>query len=76
MDALSVWQGTSLAPITTVWDWLNQVNASNFAGHNDWRLPSEYGRNLAINQPTNAWTPCVDPATNCQMETLYLLDLQ
>jgi hypothetical protein len=29
--------------ITTVWDWLNQVNAANFAGHNDWRLPSEGG---------------------------------
>ena len=27
--------------ITTVWDWLNQVNASNFAGHNDWRLPHQ-----------------------------------
>jgi hypothetical protein len=29
---------------TTVWDWLNQVNAENFAGHSDWRLPSEQGR--------------------------------
>jgi hypothetical protein len=33
--------------ITTVWDWLNQVNAANFAGHNDWRLPSEEGENSA-----------------------------
>ena len=31
--------------ITTVWDWLNQLNAANFAGHNDWRLPSEGGYN-------------------------------
>lgn len=26
--------------ITTVWDWLNQLNAANFAGHGDWRLPT------------------------------------
>ena len=30
---------------TTVWDWLSQVNAANYAGHNDWRLPSESGCN-------------------------------
>ena len=34
-----------LGAITTVWDWLNGVNAANFAGHNDWRLPSEGGHN-------------------------------
>src|SRR5207249_1065782 len=34
-----------LGAITTVWDWINQVNAANFAGHNDWRLPSEGGCN-------------------------------
>jgi len=28
--------------LTTVWDWINQVNASNFAGHNDWRVPTSY----------------------------------
>lgn len=32
-------------PVTTVWVWLNQLNASNFAGHNDWRLPSQAARN-------------------------------
>jgi len=31
--------------LTTVWDWVNQVNAANFAGHSDWRLPSEGGTN-------------------------------
>jgi hypothetical protein len=37
---------TVYAPaIITVWDWLSQVNATNFAGHNDWRLPSESGCN-------------------------------
>ena len=30
---------------TTVWDWLNQLNAASFAGHNDWRLPSQAGSN-------------------------------
>jgi hypothetical protein len=28
--------------VTTIWDWLVQLNASNFAGHNDWRIPT-YG---------------------------------
>jgi hypothetical protein len=23
-----------------VWDWLNQVNATGFAGHDDWRVPT------------------------------------
>jgi hypothetical protein len=31
--------------VATVWDWLNQVNAANFGGHNDWRLPLETGNN-------------------------------
>jgi hypothetical protein len=31
---------------TTVWDWLNQLNTANFAGHNDWRLPSQAGSNF------------------------------
>jgi hypothetical protein len=30
---------------TTVWDWINQLNAANFAGHDDWRLPSQAGNN-------------------------------
>jgi hypothetical protein len=25
---------------STVWQWLNELNAANFAGHNDWRLPT------------------------------------
>jgi hypothetical protein len=34
--------------ITTVWDWINQVNAeggTGFGGHADWRLPSQSGCN-------------------------------
>jgi hypothetical protein len=29
--------------ITTIWDWVNQVNAAGFAGHNDWRLATSAG---------------------------------
>ncbi|MFI5364072.1 MAG: DUF1566 domain-containing protein [Candidatus Binatia bacterium] len=28
---------------TTIWQWLNQLNVSNFAGHSDWRLPTSAG---------------------------------
>lgn len=31
---------------TTVWDWIDQLNAASFAGHNDWRLPSQAGSNV------------------------------
>jgi len=34
-----------LGVTTTVWDWLNQLNAASFAGHNDWRVPSQAGSN-------------------------------
>jgi len=55
-----------LGAITTVWDWLNQVNAGNFAGHSDWRLPSETGGNelktiLDMHAPGCGFGPsCVD----------------
>jgi hypothetical protein len=51
---------------TTVWDWLSQVNAANYAGHSDWRLPSEDGRNTSkVTDPREletillaAWPEC------------------
>ena len=54
--------------ITTVWDWLNQVNAVNFAEHSDWRLPSEEGCNLC---PPGAGFSCsqCDPH---ELETILL----
>lgn len=64
---------SGLGAITTVWDWLNQVNAANFAGHDDWRLPSAGGSSsfqtdsdelatilLAPYPPCRA-SPCIDP---------------
>ncbi len=59
--------------LTTVWDWLNQLNAVNFAGHNDWRLPSQAGDNTpsaATELETivdagavgcGLGSPCIDP---------------
>jgi hypothetical protein len=29
--------------ITTVWDWVNQLNAASYAGHTDWRLATSAG---------------------------------
>lgn len=31
-----VWSNT----ITTVWDWVSQLNTANFGGHSDWRIPT------------------------------------
>jgi hypothetical protein len=52
-----------------VWDWLNQVNAANYDGHSDWRLPSEEGHNTGLATPRELETilncgsgsPCIDP---------------
>jgi hypothetical protein len=56
---------------TTVWGWLNKVNADNFAGHDDWRLAKENGFNPGPNEletillrpePCNTGgAPCIDP---------------
>jgi hypothetical protein len=63
---------TVAAPaITTVWDWVTQVNAANYAGQTDWRLPSEDGRNAGPSTelelesilpgpyPTCGTSPCI-----------------
>lgn len=37
---------------TTVWEWLSQLNATQFAGYSDWRLPtSAGGKTSPTNQP-------------------------
>lgn len=30
-----------LGVLSTVWDWLTRLNAAKFAGHRDWRIPTE-----------------------------------
>ena len=54
--------------ITTIWDWINQLNAQNFAGHDDWRVPQEAGFNPtgareleSILQRPCTRVPCIDP---------------
>jgi hypothetical protein len=62
----------NVGDITTVWDWINQVNAATFAGRTDWRLPSEGGNNspstggkeleTILLAPYPCGTdPCIDP---------------
>jgi hypothetical protein len=67
--------GTGPDAATTIWDWLSQLNAARFAGHNDWRIPTvgedgdvaELETILAAPYPTCLSSPCVAPAfnTNC-----------
>jgi hypothetical protein len=58
--ACTMYSGTM---ITTVWDWVSQVNAANFGGHSDWRLPSEDGQNTS---------PSTDPR---ELETILTTPL-
>ena len=51
--------------LTTAWDWLSQVNAENYAGHSDWRLPSENGCN-------SCYTYFSCPCTPGELETILL----
>ena len=39
----------------TIWDWLDDLNASNFAGHSDWRIPNV--RELESIKDYQAFTP-------------------
>jgi len=54
--------------ITTIFDWINRLNADGFGGHTDWRLPSEAGANpsgaqelSSILQPPCTGMACLDP---------------
>jgi hypothetical protein len=47
--------------LTTIWDWLDQLNAAGFAGHNDWRLPTEAELASIVDFAT-ATPPAVDQA--------------
>jgi hypothetical protein len=55
--------------ITTVWQWLSDVNAAAFAGHGDWRLPSQSGCNSCFTgDPTFACSSC----SAHELETILL----
>jgi hypothetical protein len=64
--------------ITTIFDWVNQLNAENFAGHSDWRVPTEAGFNssgtrelASILQQPCVGTPCIDPIFGPTIGTGY-----
>jgi hypothetical protein len=67
--------------ITTVWDWVSQLNTDDFAGHGDWRLPRENGLNviggelelhsiLLMPFPCDT-SPCIDPIFGPTAEFIY-----
>ena len=58
---------------TTIWDWLNQLNAASFDGHSDWRIPTVGRDGGTVQLETIVDTsvsgcgggvPCVPPAFN------------
>jgi hypothetical protein len=64
--------------ITTIFDWVNQLNAENFAGHNDWRVPTEAGFNPtgtreleSILEHPCTDVPCIDPIFGPTQPTGY-----
>ena len=55
--------------ITTIFDWINRLNAENYAGHNDWRIPTEAGFNPTGTRELESiltvpctTPPCIDPS--------------
>jgi hypothetical protein len=66
------------AAVTTIWDWLAQLNASNFAGHSDWRIPgvdrdggvSELETILLTPYPCGT-APCISAVFGPTMATSY-----
>lgn len=48
---------------TTLWHWINQVNAEGYAGHTDWRIPTtaELESILLEPYPCTERSPCIDP---------------
>lgn len=58
---------------TTIWDWLNQINAASFAGHSDWQLPTVGRDGGTVQLETivdtsvsgcGSGVPCVPPGFN------------
>jgi hypothetical protein len=66
---------------TTVWDWIAQLNADEFAGHGDWRLARENGLSfiggerelgsiLLMSFPCDT-SPCIDPIFGPTIPSIY-----
>jgi hypothetical protein len=50
--------------ITTIWDWLVQINASTFAGRSDWRIPHPFPSSIADEFSSIldcSFSSCLDP---------------
>jgi len=64
--------------LTTVWQWLNQINAAGFGSHSDWRIPT-IGRDGGVAQletivdttvpGCGTGVPCVAPVFNTSCES-------
>jgi hypothetical protein len=66
------------AAITTIWDWVDQVNDVTFAGHTDWRLASvnQEGEVAELEtillEPYPCGTsPCIDPIFGPTAASVY-----
>jgi hypothetical protein len=57
--------------VTTVWDWLNQLNAVNFAGHGDWWLPTAGSPREMESILDYGFTPRIDPTFGPTAAGLY-----
>ena len=71
----------------TIWDWVNQLNTVNFAGHGDWRVPTrgelESMIDLTVTTPPAvdtsfqgascgaSCTDVTDPACSCTQSSYY-----
>jgi hypothetical protein len=53
----------------TIWDWLEDVNATGFAGHSDWRIPS--AKELQSIVDYGRFGPAIDPVFGPTVSNRY-----
>lgn len=78
-DNIYWWSGNGASE--TIWDWLEDINAAAFGGHQDWRVPNvrellsiaDFGQQWAV--PAAFHTNCVPGATvltgSCTLQVPY-----